>query len=360
MRLLSRYIGMLFLKNTLLCLLALTALIMTEQYLGQLMEGSIPAGKLATYHFSNALQMMVQIAPPATLFGSLLTLSTLNRSNELLACFAAGVGLRQVIGIILSVTFILCCVSLVLQDRVLPLVHRARVSYYWREIKGRRDFFLDVKTDKIWYRSQNRIYNIRAFEPQGRSVRGMSVFTLSDQWEIDEVVDASSAVFDGRLWTLKDGVITRFQGADHDPVTKRFKQIKLQLGETPKDFMEIEKEVDGLRLKELFQYIGKIQKNGADVRAYLVKAHSRISLSFVPLVMALLAVPFGVQVGRRQGSTTGRDLGIALALTFFYWMFYSLALSLGKNGTVPPLAAAWGPTLVFAGVIAYLLQRKKA
>lgn len=359
MRLLSRYIGMLFLRNSLLCLLALTALIMTEQYLSQLMEGAIPASKLATHHFSNTLHMMVQIAPPATMFGSMLTFSSLNRSNELVACFAAGIGLRQIMGIVLSVAFILCCVSLVLQDRVLPLIHRARVNYYWREIKGKRDFFLDVKTDKIWYRSQNRIYNIRAFEPNTRSVAGMSVFTLSDRFEVAEVIDATSATYDGQYWTLNQGTTTRFEGPEQDPITRRFKTMKLQLGETPKDFMEIEKEVDGLRLKELFQYISKIQKNGADVRAHLVKAHNRISLSFVPLVMAMLAIPFGVQVGTRNKNSTGRDLGICLGITFLYWMFYSLSLSLGKGGTIPPLVAAWAPTVVFGGVFLYLLTRKK-
>jgi lipopolysaccharide export system permease protein len=54
-----------------------------------------------------------------------------------------------------------------------------------------------------------------------------------------------------------------------------------------------------------------------------------------------------------------RDLGLCLAITFFYWMFYSIGLSLGTNGALPPWVAAWLPSVVFAALAIVLLARKK-
>src|SRR5690606_25358785 len=125
-------------------------------------------------------------------------------------------------------------------------------------------------------------------------------------------------------------------------------------------FQEIEKEVSGLRLKELYQYVKKMHKSGLDTKRVEVTLHSRISLSFTPLVMALLGVPFSTR-SRREGGLA-KDLGLCLVATFFYWLFYSIGLSLGVNGALPPLVAAWFPSVLFAvGVAVYLgIKQRKA
>lgn len=54
--------------------------------------------------------------------------------------------------------------------------------------------------------------------------------------------------------------------------------------------------------------------------------------------MCMIGIPFSVR-GRREGGLA-KDLGICLGITFFYWLFYSIGLSLGSNGAVPPIIAA--------------------
>jgi lipopolysaccharide export system permease protein len=139
-------------------------------------------------------------------------------------------------------------------------------------------------------------------------------------------------------------------------LTQHFKEKELQIPETPKDFQEIDKEVDGLRLLELSKYITRMKNAGADTKAYEVKLQSRYSLSFIPIVMCFLGVPFSIRSRREEG--TAKDLTICLGLTFLYWLFYSIGLSLGTNGALPPFIAAWLPSAVFAVLAAVLLRRK--
>jgi lipopolysaccharide export system permease protein len=115
--------------------------------------------------------------------------------------------------------------------------------------------------------------------------------------------------------------------------------------------------VDSLRIRELWRYIGKIREAGADTRIYEVKLWSKISQSFIPLVMCVLAVPFAVR--RRREGGMGRDLAICLIITFFYWLLYSIGLSLGVNGAVPPILAAGLPSLLFAALATGLILRKR-
>src|SRR5262249_18336430 len=152
--------------------------------------------------------------------------------------------------------------------------------------------------------------------------------------------------------------VTTFAAEDHFPNTVPFEERDLKIAETPHDFAEIEKEVDGLRLKELWRYIGKIRESGADTKAYETRFHARISLSFIPLVMGLLGSPFSLR-GRREGGVA-RDMLTCLGVTFFYWLFYSVGLSLGTNGSLPPLVAAWLPSIVFLGLTGTMIARRKA
>jgi lipopolysaccharide export system permease protein len=88
-----------------------------------------------------------------------------------------------------------------------------------------------------------------------------------------------------------------------------------------------------------------------------VKFWSRFSLSFIPIVMCFLGVPFSVR-NRREGGTA-KDLGLCLAITFFYWLFYSVGLSLGTSGALPPWVAAWLPSAVFVALAAALIARQQ-
>src|SRR5262249_29260407 len=107
----------------------------------------------------------------------------------------------------------------------------------------------------------------------------------------------------------------------------------------------------------LYRYIQKVKDAGADVKTYEVSLHSKISQAFIPIVMCFLAVPFSLR-GRREGGMA-KDLGVCMGITFIYWLFYSISLSLGRNGSLKPWFAAWLPSVVFFGLAGFLLTRQK-
>jgi lipopolysaccharide export system permease protein len=355
MKTLDRYLAGTFLKNFLVATTALTALYLFQALLGELVDHEFATSQILTYNLLALPQILVQMIPPSVLIATVMTISGLNRTNELVACFSIGFGLNRIILMLLSIVFIISCFTIFLQDRVLPPTFKKRTTYYWREMRKRPDFFLDVKQDKIWYRSRNLIYNLRTFDSKTRTIQGMAVYTFDEDFNLKQVMDAESALYTPHGWKLKNGTVTVFSESDDFPLTQSFKEKELQIAETPQDFQEIEKEVDGLRLKELWRYIQRTRSAGSDTKGYEVKFHSRISLSFIPLVMCILGVPFSAR-NRREGGTA-KDLGLCLGITFFYWLFYSVGLSLGTNGALPPWLAAWLPSAIFAALAATWIVR---
>ena len=83
-------------------------------------------------------------------------------------------------------------------------------------------------------------------------------------------------------------------------------------------------------------------------------------MALVPLVMAVLAIPFGA-FKQRQSSLV-RDITTCFFLIILYWFFFSTALSMGKSGTIPPLIAAWLPSAIFLafGVTMIVKGKKRA
>lgn len=357
MKTIDRYIASLFIKNFFLAVVSLTSLFLFQALLGEFFDHAYSPQQILIYHLLDVPQRMVQMMPPSVLLATVFTLSGLNRTQELVACYSIGVGVLRIISLLLSLVLIICSGVLVLQDRILPHTYKKRTAYYWKEMKNKPDFYMDFKKDKIWYRSKNLIYNLRVFDTKANLIRGMSVYTFDENFNLIQIVDADHAEYSSSGWKLLDGTVTVFT-RDHDyPMTQKFQEKFLIIPETPKDFQEIEKEVDGLRLKEIYRYIQRLKDAGANAKAVEVNFHSKISTSFIPIVMCLLAVPFSLR-NRREGGFA-KDLGLCLGVTFFYWLFYSIGLSLGSNGALPPWLAAWMPSFVFLVFASFLVLRKQ-
>jgi lipopolysaccharide export system permease protein len=355
MQILARYFAAAFFKNLLLAILGLSGLFFLQTIVTQANDFTL--SQRIIYNLYDLPGMMVMIAPPSVLLATVLTLSSFSKTNELVACYSIGIGIRQIMGVLFPMVFVLCCFSLIIQDRILPAFNEKKSTFYWKEIKKRQDFFLDVRQQKIWYRSNKFIYHLKNFDPKTEKILGVGVYVFDDQFDLKEQIQAKEAEYEGGSWNLKDGVSTHFDSNSGFPVTEGFKSRLLKLREAPKDFKMIEREVDRLRIKDLIQFIRSNKQSGIDSRNFEVRLQQRFSLAFIPIIMFLLAIPFAIS--RARDGRTGRDLTIAFVITFFYWLSYSISISLGQNGMVMPALAAWMPTVIFGLLAMVLLRRMK-
>lgn len=347
MRILDRYILFDFIRYFLIALSALVAVFFIADYLRGVWDADVGPMVLFKYGAYNLPLIICQMVPPAAMLGTAVTLSMLNRKNELTAIHAAGIGLTHVSMLIFGAIFIACCFTLVIYDRVVPPLARQRTLYYWHVIKNRPDFTMDIKTSKIWYRSKNYIYNLRVYDKKTSTIQGIGIYFFDSNFSLVQHVEAQTARYDetNNQWQLNNGMLTVFPENSSFPLSKHFEEKRLTLPETPKDFLEIEKQVETLRIKDLAAFINRNKEAGLDTKAYEVDLHARVAMSFIPLIMGLLAVPYSVRPKRQGG--LAKDLSVCLGWIFSYWLLFSLSLSLGRSGAIAPSLAVWVPSGLF-------------
>lgn len=359
MKLLDRLVLSEFIRNFVLAILVLTFIFFISELLRGVWDAEVPSAVLVKYTAMLLPQIFCQMVPPAAMLGTMTTLSLLNRRNELTAIHSSGVSIGHVSFLIFGAIFIACCFTLVTYDRIVPPLNKQRMVFYWKEIKGRKDFSLDIKTSKIWYRSKNYIYNLRLFDKKKNLIEGIGIYLFDQNFKLQQHIEAERAAFSPNgEWNLKNGMLTVFTEEDPFPYNKRFTEKKIKLPESPKDFLEIEKQVETLRIKELWTFIKRNKTAGIDTKEYEVDFHSRLAISFIPLIMGLLAVPFSIRPKRQGGF--GKDLSIGLGFVFSYWLIFTFTMSMGRSGLLAPALSVWGPSILFLMIAIALITKMRA
>jgi len=113
-----------------------------------------------------------------------------------------------------------------------------------------------------------------------------------------------------------------------------------------------------MNFRELRQYIADLQQSGlVDTRKLQVQYHLKFANSLFPLIMAMIAVPFGFLVGNR-GAMTG--IAVSIVIGIAYWGIQPLFEKIGDAGVLPPEVAAWSPDVLFSLFGLYLLLRMRS
>jgi lipopolysaccharide export LptBFGC system permease protein LptF len=111
-----------------------------------------------------------------------------------------------------------------------------------------------------------------------------------------------------------------------------------------------------MTLKELGAYTRRLERTGYPTASLATALHQKISRPVLIPLMALLAIPFAFQIGRR-GTLAGIGVGLGLGMVFL--LSNEVFTRLGAAGALPPVLAAWSPDILFATGSTYLLLRLK-
>ncbi len=133
-------------------------------------------GALIRYYSYHTPTIIYQLIPVACLMAVLFTLSQLNKTNELTALYSVGMSLRRIAMPILISVAVVCVLSFLLGDQVLPRLIQKRNYVEFVEIKKRPGLYSTVKTNKIWFRTENILFNIKTLNPETATAQGITLY----------------------------------------------------------------------------------------------------------------------------------------------------------------------------------------
>ena len=127
-----------------------------------------------------------------------------------------------------------------------------------------------------------------------------------------------------------------------------------EIHELPGYFKKESLQSQEMSYSELDRYIADLRQSGFDTIKLQVQLANKVAVPAITLVMAIIAVPFAVSMGKRGGlAGIATAIGVAIA----YWVVAGIFSSMGDINSLPPMLAAWSPDLLFAITGSYLLLR---
>jgi lipopolysaccharide export system permease protein len=354
---LTRYASrqfVLHLAITLIGLVALTQLMDLLNSATELMErhagGLLTIGTYALLRLPETTTMML---PFSILLASLVTLGRLSIHNEILALKAAGMPYRWLLYALIPGVLGASVLHLVIADQVAPPAFRALLAW---DAKAAEDTAgrLPTPGDPVWIRAEGMTVRANIVANEGRRVLGITLFRRDADDNLLSIVVAERAEYVSGKWILsgvQSLVVSQGAGGAYQNVERMNWDTSL----TPSHFSDTAARPAGLSMLELLRFVMQPGIGAHAPYFYATWLHERLSIPIASLVMLLLAAPVTQGMQRQGGVASGMAIGIGLG--FLYFVADGFVLALGEAGTVPPLLAAWSPTLLFASLgIAWLLR----
>lgn len=341
---------------------ALSIIFTFFEIIGDIFRNRTPLFTVGDYLLNLIPFMLYNITPLCALVAVLVTFGALSRSSEITAMKATGVSLYRIITPVLIVTLLISAGLFAFDEVYLPTANR-RQEALLSVIKNKpAQTFL--RPDRKWISGQttasgepSRIFYYQFFDADRNVFANLSVFEFQpNTFVLQRRIFAASARWDSRVnrWVFDDGWQRTFAGetvASYQPFTvATFPEIREQPGYFKKENIPSQE----MSYSELSRYISDLKQSGFDTTRLSVQLNRKIAYPLITLVMAILAIPFSLSMGKR-GSLTGIATAIGLAIA--YWVVAGLFEAMGNVNTLPPILAAWSPDLLFGIAGSYLMLR---
>jgi LPS export ABC transporter permease LptG/LPS export ABC transporter permease LptF len=329
--------------------------------LSDILRNHIAFTVVGAYLINVTPYFLYQLAPLAVLIAVLVTFGVLNRNSEFTAMKATGISLYRLVTPVISISAILA-VSLFLFD-----------EFYLPQANKKQDALLNVIKGKppqtVTHPEQNwifgqpgkgepgRIFYYRFFDPDRNEFANISVFEFNPAtFALTRRIFAAKAVWDDEAgsWSFQNGWENDIEG-DHPTHFQQFQRMSFsEIHEDPVYFNKESLQAQQMNFEQLDRYIADLRQSGLDTMKLRVALWHKLAYPLVAVVMAVLAIPFALSMGRR-GSLTGVAVAIGVALTYF--VVENLFGALGNVNYLPAALAAWSSDVLFARVGGYLLLR---
>jgi LPS export ABC transporter permease LptG/LPS export ABC transporter permease LptF len=329
--------------------------------MGDILRNRIHLSIVGDYLLNLAPSLLYQIAPLAVLIAALVVFGVLNRNSEIIAIKATGISLYRLVIPIVSIAVCLAVALFLFDQYYLPQANR-RQEALRNVIKG-RPAQTYLHPEQTWIFGQPhpgeppRIFYYHIFDPDAKEFADLSVFELDPAtFSLTRRIFAARAVWDAdaHTWRFENGWERDIQGANVTRYREFIKTTFSEIHEPPDYFQKEDLESQEMNFGQLDHYIRDLRQSGFDTMRLRVALWHKLSYPLIAVVMAILAIPFALSMGRR-GSLTGVAVAVAVALA--YWVVDGLFSAMGNVNYLPSVMAAWSADVLFALAGGYLLLR---
>lgn len=355
MALMDRYIARELVKPFLMGSGGFTVIMLANTlyiYADLIVNSGISVGDVGLLLLYNLPALLVVTFPVAFLFATLLTIGRFSRDTELTALRSVGVSFKRILMPILASSLAVGVMAFALNDNVVPWSNRQTVDFVRQLVLHQG---MPVIKENIFFKGtgEDRYFYVRQVDRRTNEM--FDVFIFDKREGAQQVLIASRARWIGDAWELENGVRSSYDKWGSIVEEEPFKALSVKVTLNPEAFFASgERSPQEKSSAELKEEIAVLQEGGTDTKFMEVDYHMKFTLPYSTFFVTLLAAPLGVRFSRMGGMI---GIVLSIALVFVYYIVMSVARSLGNNGVLDPLNAAWLPNYAFGAVGLWLLWR---
>lgn len=297
--------------------------------------------KLMLVYFLVKIPMIIsQILPAIFLLSTLVQLCVMAKNREYLALQAGGVSPLRLVALVLALGLLWGGVQLFFSQAVGVQGERYATSL-WRE-------YVDGKEDKnkilreLWFWNENRAIYLEEVNTETRKGLDVSIYALSDDGsEVKEVIRAQNVAMHDKSWDLHNATVYNTDGY----IQAVHQEINLPIRQQMKLLTALSESANlsAMSLWQLGDAIERLRKAGSNLESLRTLWHSKLAYAASVLVMALIAI--SLMFWR---DNVYINSGISLVVVFMFYTLFTLGITAGQKGLLPPIVAVWGGLAVFS------------
>lgn len=294
--------------------------------------------------------------PMSMLLAVLLTFGRLSSSSEIAAMKSCGIGFGRIATPAIVLGFVVSLFAIAFNEYVVPWANTAYSNVLYYEIKHNTAprsqehiIFKDIQDGKIHQLVYAQLYNA-----DSQSMHGVTMQDYDKDGQIAHVETAAYATWDGKIWTLHEGMLYDVTDGKSEH-RMRFETQVLPINTSPTQLVREQKKPEELTMKELREQISIMQTQFVDTNKLQAELYQRITVPMASLVFALIGVPLGLQPTRNSSS---KGFVMSVIIIFLYYTVMTMSNAIARGGIMPPIIAVWIPNII--GFLAGLVLIRKA
>lgn len=355
LKILDRYILFKYLTTFVFVVLVLTSVIvvidLTEK-IEHFNKLTISNWQIFKDYYLNLIPYYINMLSPLIVFiSAVFVTSRLASHTEIVAMVASGVSLRRLFFPYFIGSSIIAVLVFFLINWVIPDANKVRLHFENTYTKDK--FYFSERNVHIKVAPQTYAY-IESFDNQiNRGYR----FTLEkiEGLKLVRKLESNAILWDStkNTWTLQEYKLRTFDGENESLVYGKDLDTALNLNVS--DFQSKYMFNEQLTLPELNDYLAELELRGSDeIETFLIERYERFTYPFAIIILTIIGV---IVSARKTREGSGLQIAFGFVLAFVYILFIILSRNVGKQGSIPPLLAAWLPNLLFCIIGAFMYAR---
>lgn len=335
MKLINRYLSRVVLTSTLGVLTILAGLDFIFSLVAEIDDIKADYGffQIINYLLIQLPERMYIFFSVAILVGVLMGLGSLASTSELTVIRAAGISIPKIILSAFKPLLLILIIALLSKEFILPKLSITAKLYKWEKIYKISEMEI-IKETELWLKEGNTIFSIDIIKDDN-SLHGLKIFTLKDNWELDSLVTAKSAIYKNKQWELNKVRVINF--SENKILEETHEVLDLRLPLKTKNLSLLSLSMEQISISQLFYFSKYLDSSGQPSGYYWLAFWKASLLPLTVFSVVLLGASF----------TFGPLRSVPAGTRVFHGVVIALGVKFAQD-LLGPSTILWGISPIFA------------